>query len=236
MEAAYLISYMEAIMKKLIIAIDGPAGAGKSTVAQILAQRLQYNYIDTGAMYRGITWKAMKSNVADVALIGKIAQNIDISLTYINGNTTVFVDGCDVTAEIRTPEVSRMVSEVAQIQAVREAMLGLQREMAGCGGVVMDGRDIGTHVLPNADIKIFLTASIKERADRRWRELTEKGFGVKLEELEEEIATRDKNDCEREFAPLIQASDAVLIDTTSLSIEEAVKAITQICEERLSLV
>lgn len=223
-------------MKKLIIAIDGPAGAGKSTVAQILAQRLQYNYIDTGAMYRGITWKAMKNNVADVASIGKIAQHIDISLTYINGNTTVFVDGYDVTAEIRTPEVSRMVSEVAQIQAVREAMLGLQREMAGCGGVVMDGRDIGTHVLPNADIKIFLTASIKERADRRWRELTKKGFNVKLEELEEEIAIRDKNDCEREFAPLIQASDAILIDTTSLSIEEAVKAITQICEERLSLV
>ena len=223
-------------MKKLIIAIDGPAGAGKSTVAQILAQRLQYNYIDTGAMYRGITWKAMKSNIADVTSIGKIAQNIDISLTYINGNTTVFVDGCDVTTEIRTPEVSRMVSEVAQIQAVREAMLELQREMAGCGGVVMDGRDIGTHVLPNADIKIFLTASIKERADRRWRELTEKGFDVKLDELEEDIATRDKNDCEREFAPLIQAYDAVLIDTTSLSIEEAVKAITQICEERLSLV
>lgn len=236
MEDTYLISYMEAIMKKLIIAIDGPAGAGKSTVAQILAHRLHYNYIDTGAMYRGITWKAMKSQVTDIASIGKIAQNIDISLAYINGKTTVFVDGCDVTAQIRTPEVSRMVSEIAQIQAVREAMLGLQREMAGCGGVVMDGRDIGTHVLPNADIKIFLTASIKERAERRWRELTEKGFDVKLEELEDEIATRDKNDCEREFAPLIQASDAVLIDTTSLSIEEAVKAITKICEERYSLV
>jgi cytidylate kinase len=228
--------YMEAVMKKLIIAIDGPAGAGKSTVAQILAQRLHYNYIDTGAMYRGITWKAMKSGVVDTATIGKIAQNIDMRLSYINGTITLWVDGCDVTDEIRTPEVSRMVSEIAQIQTVREAMLVLQREMAGCGGVVMDGRDIGTHVLPNADVKIFLTASIKERADRRWRELTQKGFDVKLEELEEEIATRDKNDCNREFAPLIQASDAVLIDTTSLSIEEAVKAITKICEERLSLV
>lgn len=224
-------------MKKLIIAIDGPAGAGKSTVAQILAHRLHYNYIDTGAMYRAITWKAMKSDVVnDVIAIGKIAQNIEISLTYVNEKTTVFVDGCNVTADIRTPEVSRRVSEIAQIKSVRDAMLQLQRQMAGYGGVVMDGRDIGTHVLPNADVKIFLTASIKERAERRWRELTEKGFEVILEELEEEIAARDKNDCEREFAPLIQASDAVLIDTTTLSVEEAVKAITKICEERYSLV
>jgi cytidylate kinase len=228
---------MEAVMKKLIIAIDGPAGAGKSTVAQILAHRLHYNYIDTGAMYRGITWKAMKSNViGNTTAIERIVQNIDIKLTYINGKTTVLIDGSDVTAEIRTPEVSRMVSEVAQVQTVREVMLQLQREMAVHGGVVMDGRDIGTHVLPNADIKIFLTASIKERAERRWRELTEKGFEVKLEELEEEIATRDKNDCEREFAPLVQASDAILIDTTFLSIEEAVEEITKICEERYSLV
>jgi cytidylate kinase len=228
---------MEAVMKKLIIAIDGPAGAGKSTVAQILAHRLHYNYIDTGAMYRAITWKAMESDVVnDVIAIGKITQNIEISLTYVNEKTTVFVDGCNVTADIRTPEVSRMVSEIAQIKSVRDAMLQLQRQMAVYGGVVMDGRDIGTHVLPNADVKIFLTASIKERAERRWRELTEKGFEVRLEELEEEIATRDKNDCEREFAPLIQASDAVLIDTTTLSVEEAVQAITKICEERFSLV
>lgn len=224
-------------MKKLIIAIDGPAGAGKSTVAQILAHRLHYNYIDTGAMYRAITWKTMKSEVVnDVKAIGEIAQNIKLSLTYVSGKTIVFVDGCDVTAAIRTPEVSRRVSEIAQIKSVRDAMLQLQRELAGCGGVVMDGRDIGTHVLPNADVKIFLTASIKERAERRWRELTEKGFKIRLEELEEEIATRDKKDSEREFAPLIQASDAVLIDTTTLSIEEAVTAISKICKERYSLV
>lgn len=224
-------------MKKLIIAIDGPAGAGKSTVAQILAHRLHYNYIDTGAMYRAIAWKTIKSDVLnDTRKIEKIAQNIDIRLNYVDGTTTVFVDGFDVTAEIRTPEVSRLVSEIAQIKSVRDAMLHLQREMAVHGGVVMDGRDIGTHVLPNADVKIFLTASIKERAERRWRELTEKGFVVKLAELEEEIATRDKNDCEREFAPLLQALDAVLIDTTALSIEEAVMAIAKLCEERKSLV
>lgn len=224
-------------MKKLIIAIDGPAGAGKSTVAQILAHRLHYNYIDTGAMYRAITWKTMKREVVnDVKAIGEIAKNIKLSLTYVSGKTIVFVDGCDVTADIRTPEVSRRVSEIAQIKSVRDAMLQLQRELAGCGGVVMDGRDIGTHVLPNADVKIFLTASIKERAERRWRELTEKGFKIRLEELEEEIATRDKKDSEREFAPLIQASDAVLIDTTTLSIEEAVNEISEICKERYSLV
>jgi cytidylate kinase len=224
-------------MKKLIIAIDGPAGAGKSTVAQILAHRLHYNYIDTGAMYRAITWKVMKNDVVnDIIAISNIAKNIEISLTYVNEKTTVFVDGCDVTTDIRTPEVSRRVSEVAQIKSVRDAMLQLQRQMAGYGGVVMDGRDIGTHVLPNADVKIFLTASIEERAERRWRELTEKGFDVKLEELEEEIAARDKNDSEREFAPLMQASDAVKIDTTALSIDEAVKAITKICEERYRLV
>lgn len=224
-------------MKKLIIAIDGPAGAGKSTVAQILAHRLHYNYIDTGAMYRGIAWKAIQCNVLnDELAIGEIAQRLNIKLNYIDGKSTVFIDGCDVTAEIRTPEVSRLVSEIAQIKAVRDAMLNLQRNLAGCGGVVMDGRDIGTHVLPNADIKIFLTASIQERGKRRWRELTEKGFAVKLAELEKEIAARDKNDCEREFAPLIQASDAVLIDTTTLSIEEAVQTITKLCEERKNLV
>lgn len=224
-------------MKKLIIAIDGPAGAGKSTVAQILAHRLHYNYIDTGAMYRAITWKVMKINVNnDIIAIENIAKNIEIQLEYVDGKTTVFVDGFNVTKEIRNPEVSRLVSEIAQIRAIRDAMLQLQRQMAIAGGVVMDGRDIGTHVLPNADVKVFLTASIKERADRRWRELTEKGFIVNREELEKEIADRDKADSEREFAPLIQASDAILIDTTTLSIEEAVTAILKNCEERSNLV
>ena len=228
---------MEEVMKKLIIAIDGPAGAGKSTVAQILAHRLRYNYIDTGAMYRAITWKVMKTNVNnDIIAIENIAKNIKIQLDYVDGKTTVFVDGFNVTEEIRNPEISRLVSEIAQIRVIRDAMLQLQRHMATAGGVVMDGRDIGTHVLPNADVKVFLTASIKERADRRWRELTEKGFIVNREELEKEIADRDKADSEREFAPLIQASDAILIDTTTLSIEEAVTAILKNCEERSSLV
>ncbi|MBC8014705.1 MAG: (d)CMP kinase [Sporomusaceae bacterium] len=219
-------------MKKIIIAIDGPAGAGKSTVAQLVAKRLNYTYIDTGAMYRAIAWKVLHEGltVHDTAAIIDIAQNIRIKLEYIDGKTQVFVNEYDVTNLIRDPEVSSMVPEIAQFAEAREAMVNLQREMAKQGGVVMDGRDIGTHVLPNADKKIFLTASIAERAERRWRELIEKGFTVNLEEIKRDIAARDKKDCEREISPLIQASDAILLDTTTLSIEEAVTAILAICE------
>ena len=224
---------VEEFMKKIIIAIDGPAGAGKSTVAQIVAQRLHYIYIDTGAMYRGVAWKVLQDGltVHDEAEIMEIAQNIKIKLTYVGGKTKVLVNEYDVTSFIRDPAVSRMVPEVAQFAIVREAMVSLQRQMAQAGGVVMDGRDIGTHVLPNADIKIFLTASIAERARRRWQELTDKGFGVNLEELTKEIADRDKKDSEREISPLIQAPDALLMDTTTLSIEEAVNAILAMCKE-----
>lgn len=223
---------MEAVMKKIIIAIDGPAGAGKSTVAQLVAKRLNYTYIDTGAMYRAIAWKVLQEGltVQDKAAMIHIAQNIRIKLEYIDGKTQVFVNEYDVTNLIRDPEVSSMVPEVAQVAEAREAMVDLQRDMAKQGGVVMDGRDIGTHVLPNADVKIFLTASIEERAERRWRELIEKGFTIKLEEIGRDIAARDKKDYEREISPLIQASDAILLDTTTLSIEEAVAAILVICE------
>lgn len=225
-------------MKKKVIAIDGPAGAGKSTVAQVVAQRLQYTYIDTGAMYRAIAWKVLQKKVAitDVRAITDIAQSIRIQLLYVDGKTKVLVDDYDVTASIRDPEISRMVAEVAQVSAVRTALTALQRNMAEQGGVVMDGRDIGTHVLPNADIKIFLTASIEERARRRFAELTEKGFHVNLAELTAEIAARDKKDCEREIAPLIQAPDAILVDSTTFRIEQTVDTILKLCEEREHLV
>lgn len=221
-------------MRKLVIAIDGPAGAGKSTVAQIVAERLAYIYIDTGAMFRAVTWLALEQQVPlnDTLAIADLAEKCDIDLSYVNRKTIVNVNGHDVTDAIRTPKVTNLVSTVAQNPKVRQAMLKLQRQMAKRGGIVMDGRDIGTEVLPNADVKVFLTASIEERAKRRWHELTTKGFKIDYEELKEEIACRDRMDCERDIAPLVQASDAMLIDTTTLTIEGAVQAILVLCEEK----
>lgn len=222
-------------MKKLTIAIDGPAGAGKSTVAQILAQRLQYTYIDTGAMYRAVAWMVLKLGVdpADSKTVVQTAEQMILTLSYADGRTSVYVNGNDITKDIRTPEVTGLVSVIAQIPGVRSAMTAIQQDMGRKGGVVMDGRDIGTHVLPDADIKIFLTASIEERAKRRWLELKDKGYDIELEQLKEDIRSRDQMDCCREIAPLIQAADAILMDTTELSIEGAVQAILVICEEKI---
>lgn len=225
-------------MKQLTIAIDGPAGAGKSTVAQIVAQRLNYTYIDTGAMYRAVAWLVLQQdlNVEDISVTGELAASADIRLCSVDGSQQVFVNGLNVTQAIRSPGVSRLVADVARQPLVREALLTMQRQMAQTGGVVMDGRDIGTHVLPWADLKIFLTASIEERAKRRWLELKAKGHTIVLKELQNEIAARDKTDYEREVAPLIQAADAVLIDTTALSIDGAVTEILRLCEERAAIV
>jgi len=219
-------------LKKLVVAIDGPAGAGKSTVAKLAAKELGYTYIDTGAMYRAVAWKTLqqKADVTD-ALILDVVRDIDVRLAYANGVTQVFVDGQDITGEIRTPEVSHIVSQVAALGPVREKMVDLQRRMATEGGVLMDGRDIATHVLPNADVKIFLTASIEERAQRRWKEMKEKGYDMSLEELQKDIAARDKADSEREISPLVQADDATLLDTTGLSIDGVVARILAMCSE-----
>ncbi len=216
--------------KKLVVAIDGPAGAGKSTVAQIAAKELGYTYIDTGAMYRACAWKTLQQNkeVTD-ELICEVVKGIDVKLKYSDGITHVYADAVEITGEIRTPEVTAIVSQVARLGPVREKMVSLQRIMAGEGGVVMDGRDIATNVLPGADVKIFLTASIEERADRRFLEMKKKGFQVDLEELKKDIAARDKADSEREISPLVQAEDAVLLDTTGMSIDEVVKAILDMC-------
>ncbi len=217
-------------MKKLVVAIDGPAGAGKSTVAQLAAKELGFTYIDTGAMYRAVAWKSLQQNqpVTD-ELINEVVKDIDIVLDYKDGKTRVFVDGTEVTSAIRTPEVTGIVSQVAALGPVRERLTDLQRKMATEGSVIMDGRDIATNVLPNADIKIFLTASIEERADRRYREMKAKGYDVDLKKLQKEIAARDKADSEREISPLVQAEDAELLDTSDMSIEEVVKAILQRC-------
>ena len=181
-------------------------------------------------MTEQVTATEVDTEAADA--LADIARKLNLRLETPQGMTVVKVDGVDITAEIRTPEISRQVAEISKIAGVREAMVNLQRQLAGFGGVVMDGRDIGTHVLPGADIKIFLTASIAERARRRWLELREKGFDVDLAELTEEIASRDKADCERAIAPLIQAADAVLVDTTDLTVPRTVDAILSLCEEK----
>ena len=217
-------------MKRCVVAIDGPAGAGKSTVAQLAAKKLGFTYIDTGAMYRAVAWKTLqqKKLVTD-DLILSVLPDIRIDLQYEDGKTRVFVDDVEVTKEIRTPEINKIVSQVAMLGTVREKLVELQRQMAERGSVLMDGRDIATHVLPNADVKIFLTASIEERAMRRAKELQERGYDVKLEDIKRDIAARDKADSEREISPLMQAEDAVLLDTTSLSIDEVVEKILAMC-------
>lgn len=215
---------------KLVVAIDGPAGAGKSTVAKLVAQELHLVYIDTGAMYRAVAWKVLyQKKGVTTAAIEEVAKDIDVRLYYEGGRTRVFVDGKEVTDEIRTLEVSHIVSKVASLALVREKMVELQRKMAESGSVLMDGRDIGTNVLPNASVKIYLTASIEERAKRRAKELLEKGHAVSEADVEKEIAARDKADMEREISPLRQADDAVLLDTTGLSIKEVVSRILSLC-------
>lgn len=214
------------------IAIDGPAGAGKSTVAGKVASRLEYVYIDTGSMYRALAWAVHNQGlpIDDERTVSELLQHNQIRLVREGGQQHVYWNDTDVTAWIRTPEVSQYASIVASYGSVREQMLVLQRNLAKQGNVVMDGRDIGTHVLPDAEVKIFLTASIRERAERRWKELLAKGIQAQLADLEKEIAERDYRDMNREAAPLRQAEDAVLVDTTGMSIDEVVEKILQICE------
>lgn len=214
-------------MRKIIIAIDGPAGSGKSTTARLVAQKLGYTYIDTGAMYRALTLKVIESNVDpnDEDSIVKLAENTKIELIYENGNLKVILDERDVSDKIRTPEVTSLVSIVSAHPKVRDIMVKKQRELGKDGGVVIDGRDIGTVVFPNADLKIFMTADVKERAKRRQKELRSQGFKIEIEKLIKEIEERDELDSNREIAPLKKADDAIEIDTTNLTIEEQVELV-----------
>lgn len=209
--------------KKLNIAIDGPAGAGKSTVAKMIASRLGLLYVDTGSMYRALTLKAINLNIdfSEKELV-RLCENLDIELVYEDGECRVLLDGQDVTEEIRTPKVSQNVSFVASIPQVRENMVMRQQLMAKNGGVVMDGRDIGTRVMKNADFKFFLTASIEERAKRRLIDLKEKGYDVSLSDVIAEISERDDIDKKRSVDPLVPAEDAIIIDTTDLTAEQVV--------------
>ncbi|MCF6093520.1 (d)CMP kinase [Microaerobacter geothermalis] len=214
----------------LSIAIDGPAGAGKSTVAQILAQKLGYTYIDTGAMYRALTWKALREGISPHDEEGLVAllQDMAYSFPYRDQEQKIYVNGEDISEFIRDPEVTRHVSEVAKWPQVRRELVERQRELASKSNVVMDGRDIGSHVLPHANTKIFLTASIEERALRRYQDLLNKGYLADLEQIKDEIILRDKKDSEREHFPLKVASNAVILDTTGHSIEEVVSKIIKI--------
>ncbi|NOX97422.1 MAG: (d)CMP kinase [Nitrospirae bacterium] len=215
-------------MKKgLIIAIDGPAGSGKSTVAKLVAERLGYLYIDTGAMYRGITYKALREglDLEDEKALVKLAGNTSLALKKSNDNLEVYVDDRKVTEEIRAPQVTNSVSYLARLPGVRERMVKLQREMGRGGGVVLEGRDIGTVVFPTADYKFYLDASLEERSRRRFRELIAKGYKVNLKEVEKEVKIRDREDRSRKVGPLKVAGGAIVIDSTGMSIEEEVEAV-----------
>lgn len=224
--------------KGISIALDGPAGSGKSTIARAVALKFNYIYIDTGAMYRAVTLKALQQKVPidNGEALTQLARQTLIRFKHIESDglsqLRVIMDGADVSESIRSLEVTNSVSLVSAVAGVREALVKLQRDMAQKGGVVMDGRDIGTVVLPDAKLKIFLTASVKERSKRRWLELKAKGIEVDPDELEEQISKRDEFDSNREVNPLRQADDAILIDTTALSIEEVVDRIVELAVAR----
>ncbi len=209
----------------LQIAIDGPAGAGKSSVAKVLAKRLNCIYLDTGAMYRAVTWLAMERQIAfdDLAALGRLLETLELQFKEEDGVQRLYCNGTDVTEAIRSTEVSANVSAIAMIPLVREALVAQQQKIAADCDVLMDGRDIGTTVLPNAQYKFFLTASLEERARRRYLELQKKGVTVDMEQLKQDIALRDQKDSQRAVSPLVQAPDAELIDTSELTFEEVVE-------------
>ncbi|NMP22452.1 (d)CMP kinase [Sulfobacillus harzensis] len=219
-----------------VIAVDGPAGAGKSTVARRLAAELGFLYLDTGAMYRALALKALHEGVdlRDEAALASLLSDTTIDLYPApEGRVRVIVDGADVTDHLRSPEVNASVALVAGFASVRSEMVSRQRDMARQGAVVMDGRDIGTFVLPDAEVKFFLTASLEARSERRCQELTRLGYDVSLERIREEIQHRDLLDSSRPYAPLAMAEDAVLIDTTHMEVNEVVARMLAICRHRL---
>ncbi|MFJ7731128.1 (d)CMP kinase [Lysinibacillus sp. NPDC097231] len=221
--------------KNIQIAIDGPAGAGKSTIAKIVAEALGFTYIDTGAMYRAVTYKAMQQNIHldDETKLAEMLASSTIELKPSPQGQLVFLDGKNVSAEIRSNEVTSSVSQVAAHAKVRELLVAQQQKLAANGGVVMDGRDIATHVLKNAELKIFMSATVEERARRRFIDNQKRGIESSIEKLQEEIALRDKMDSEREASPLIQAEDATFLDTTALSIDDAAQAILKLAQEKM---
>ena len=219
-------------MKTINIAIDGPAGAGKSTIAKMVSAEMGYIYVDTGAMYRAVALYLTENNIPDEEA-EKHMEEVEVSLKFVDGAQRVYLGDRDVSDLIRTPEISMAASRTSAIPAVRARLFDLQQKLARENNIIMDGRDIGTVVLPNADVKIFLTASAEERANRRFKELAEKPDCSTYEEILKDIIQRDYNDMNRETAPLKQAEDAVLVDTTELTLEQSAARIAEIIKERV---
>ena len=215
----------------LVIAIDGPSGAGKSTVAHLLAERLGYLQIDTGAMYRAVAWLMQQEGVDpdDPAAVERLCSRVDIRLERTDGRQRVYANGQDVTAQIRTPEMSLLTSRISTLGPVREAMMQAQRRMGARGGVVLEGRDIGTVVFPDADVKFFLSASTEERGRRRYLELAARGEQVTLADTVREVASRDLQDSQRDLAPLRMAGDAIAVDSSGRTIDEVLEAMETAC-------
>ena len=213
------------------IAIDGPAGAGKSTIARRVAKELSFIYVDTGAMYRAMALYLLHKNVdrTNTEQIGEVCRNAEISIEYQNGEQIVLLNGENVNAYLRTEEVGNMASKTSAIPAVREKLLELQKTLAREKDVIMDGRDIGTNILPNADVKIYLTASVETRAKRRYDELASKGESCDFDEIARDIKERDERDMTREIAPLKKAEDAILVDSSDMTIDEVVSKICSFC-------
>ena len=220
-------------MKTVNIAIDGPSGAGKSSISKKVAAALGFIHVDTGAMYRAIGLYALRNECLEADQIAAVIEEVDVTLRFVGGTQRVMLCGEDVTDDIRTPEVSMAASKVSAVPAVRAHLLDLQKKIAAENDIIMDGRDIGTVVLPHADLKIFLTASAEERASRRYLELREKPDCPPYEDILRDIRQRDENDMHRAIAPLTQAPDAVLVDSTSMGFNEVVDTITAMIRETI---
>lgn len=215
------------------VAIDGPAGAGKSTIARMVAKEKGFVYVDTGAMYRGLAVFFLDRGIGpeETERMEKACEAADVTIRYEDGAQQVYLNGENITGRLREEAVGNMASRCAAVPAVREKLLELQRRLAKEQDVIMDGRDIGTCVLPDADVKVFLTASVRTRAERRYKELTEKGENVNLADIEEDIRERDERDSTREIAPLKKAEDAVLVDSSRMTIQEVVRTIAALCRK-----
>ncbi len=215
------------VKDKIIIAIDGPAGSGKTTVAKQVAQRLKINYLDTGAMYRALSWFLLKSDIdyKKEDVVKSIINNIDLKVKFENSNNILIVNGEDVTDKIRSPEISQIASYISQYKDVREKLVKIQKELGNKYSLVAEGRDMTSVVFPETPYKFYLTASLKERAKRRYLELKKRGYKITQSEVEKELIHRDKQDSSRKYAPLVKTKDSIEIDTTNLNIEQVVDLI-----------